>query len=194
MITTGAGTGGLASIPYQRGRIVRPLLDCDRAAIREYLTGLGQPWREDASNADTTRLRALVRAELVPIAERINPAFRETLARTMDLLADDDALTAIAASGRRFQAVVDADDPSLRSPDDVFSSVLTYCARTGQDLSGSRADLLRASVERGSHLPRREDRMRKAALSARRTSSSRPRASSSDAGDPVRQAASLGGG
>jgi tRNA(Ile)-lysidine synthase len=101
---TGAGASGLASIPYVRGRIVRPLLDCDRAAIREHLTALGQPWREDASNADTARLRALVRAEIVPIAERINPAFRETLARSIDLLADDDALLSRMASdfGRDF--------------------------------------------------------------------------------------------
>jgi tRNA(Ile)-lysidine synthase len=89
---TGAGAGGLASIPYVRGRIVRPLLDCERAAIREWLREIDQPWREDASNADTTRLRALVRAEIVPVAERVNPAFRETLSRSMDLLGDDDAL------------------------------------------------------------------------------------------------------
>jgi len=89
---TGSGAGGLASIPYVRGRIVRPLLDCDRAAVRDHLCGLGQPWREDASNSDTSRLRALVRAEIVPVAEKVNPAFRETLARSIDLLAGDDAL------------------------------------------------------------------------------------------------------
>ena len=89
---TGSGSTGLSSIPYQRGRIVRPLLDCDRAAIRAWLRELGQAWREDPSNSDTTRLRAAVRAEIVPVAERINPSFRETLARSIDLLAADDAL------------------------------------------------------------------------------------------------------
>lgn len=89
---TGSGAAGLSSIPYRRDRIVRPLLDCDRAAIRRYLEELGQPWREDVTNADTTHLRALVRAEMVPVAERVNPAFRETLCRSIDLLADDDAL------------------------------------------------------------------------------------------------------
>jgi len=89
---TGAGATGLASIPYMRGRIVRPLLDCDRADLRVYLDGLGQTWREDASNTDTTRLRALVRHQIVPVAEQVNPVFRETLARSLDLLAADDAL------------------------------------------------------------------------------------------------------
>jgi tRNA(Ile)-lysidine synthase len=89
---TGSAAGGLSSIPYVRGRIVRPLLDCDRAVIREWLSADAHPWREDATNADTTRLRAFVRAELVPLAERANPAFRDTLARSIGLLADDDAL------------------------------------------------------------------------------------------------------
>jgi tRNA(Ile)-lysidine synthase len=89
---TGSGPTGLSSIRYTRGRIVRPLLDCDRAALRDWLSGRGQAWREDASNSDTTRLRAHVRAEIVPIAERINPSFRETLSRSIDLLAADDAL------------------------------------------------------------------------------------------------------
>jgi len=89
---TGSGAGGLSSIPYTRGRIVRPLLDCDRADVRAYLKTIGQTWREDASNSDTTRLRALVRAQIVPVAEQVNPAFRETLARSIELLAGDDAL------------------------------------------------------------------------------------------------------
>jgi tRNA(Ile)-lysidine synthase len=89
---TGSGAGGFSSIPYVRGRIVRPLLDCNRAAVRAYLDDLGQEWREDVSNSDTSRLRALVRAQIVPVAEQVNPSFRETLARSIDLLAADDAL------------------------------------------------------------------------------------------------------
>jgi len=104
----GAGSGGLSSIPYRRGRIVRPLLDVDRLAIRTWLTELGQPWREDASNADTTRLRALIRSEIVPVAERVNPLFRETLARSIDLLAADDKLLATMADAfsRDFAEIV----------------------------------------------------------------------------------------
>lgn len=89
---TGSGTGGLSSIPFVRGRIVRPLLDCEREPIRDYLRELGQEWREDATNADTAHLRALVRHEIIPVAERVNPSFRETLARSIDLLADDNLL------------------------------------------------------------------------------------------------------
>lgn len=94
----GAGTGALGSIAAVRGRVVRPLIECERPAVRAHLRERGVAWREDATNADTSRARALVRAELLPVAERLNPAFRANLARTMDLLADDDALLSNMAS------------------------------------------------------------------------------------------------
>lgn len=115
---TGAGARGLASIPYRRERIVRPLLDCDRSSIRAYLTDVRQPWREDATNDDTSRLRARVRADLMPLAESVNPAFRDTLARTLDLLGDDDRLLGeMADAFARDFAEVDADGRVLFARD-----------------------------------------------------------------------------
>ncbi len=95
----GAGSGALASIARQRGRVVRPLIDCDREDVRAYLAEHALEWREDATNSDTARTRAFVRARLVPVAAELNPAFRVSLARTMDLLGDDDALLARMADG-----------------------------------------------------------------------------------------------
>lgn len=88
----GSGAGGLNALAPVRERIVRPLSDVDRDEVRSWLTAASHAWREDASNADTTRTRALVRAELVPVAEKLNPSVRSAIVRTMDLLADDDAL------------------------------------------------------------------------------------------------------
>jgi len=91
-LADGSGAGALASIRHRRGRIVRPLLDARRDLVRDHLRELGQDWREDASNSDTARRRALIRAEILPALERLNPAFRENMRRTMDLLADEDEL------------------------------------------------------------------------------------------------------
>lgn len=91
-LAQGAGSGGLASLGYCRGRIVRPLLDCTRADVVTYLTGLQQGWREDATNADTTRLRARVRADLMPVLRDINPRFDDAVARTLQVLGDEDVL------------------------------------------------------------------------------------------------------
>jgi len=91
-LVTGSGPGGLRAIPAVRGRIVRPLIAARRNEITTYLEALGQPWREDATNADTARLRAWVRHELKPLVERVNPSFGATLERTVRIVSDEDAL------------------------------------------------------------------------------------------------------
>jgi tRNA(Ile)-lysidine synthase len=91
-LVTGSGPTGLRSIAPVRGRIVRPLITTRRPDVTEYLHELGQPWREDVTNADTARLRAWVRHELLPLIESQNPAFDAVAARTMDILAEEDDL------------------------------------------------------------------------------------------------------
>ncbi|MFY9733501.1 MAG: tRNA lysidine(34) synthetase TilS, partial [Candidatus Acidiferrales bacterium] len=73
-IIRGTGPTGLASIypivdSPGGGAIVRPLLQIRRAELRDYLHERGQRWREDATNADQTRLRARIRTQLLPILE-----------------------------------------------------------------------------------------------------------------------------
>jgi tRNA(Ile)-lysidine synthase len=73
-IIRGTGPTGLASIyPTVEfpsgGVIVRPLLQIRRAELHGYLQERGQKWREDSTNADQTRLRARIRAQLLPILE-----------------------------------------------------------------------------------------------------------------------------
>lgn len=96
----GTGPGGFRGIRRQRENIVRPLLDCTRAELRDYLRELpedravldddGNRWREDATNADTDRFRAYVRANIVPRALEWNSALPQVLGRTMDQIADED--------------------------------------------------------------------------------------------------------
>jgi tRNA(Ile)-lysidine synthase len=74
-VIRGTGLTGLAGIypivdSPSGGTIIRPLLHVRRQELRDYLQGCGQEWREDATNADQTRLRARVRAQLLPILER----------------------------------------------------------------------------------------------------------------------------
>jgi tRNA(Ile)-lysidine synthase len=89
-LAQGAGATGLTSLRPTRDRIVRPLIDCSRVQVREYLEAIGQPWREDATNEDTDRLRAKVRAQLLPVLREVNPRFDESLARSLGVLADED--------------------------------------------------------------------------------------------------------
>ena len=70
----GTGLTGLAGIyPIVAapggGSLVRPLLDARRQDLRDYLRARGQEWREDATNVDQTKLRARIRARLLPVLE-----------------------------------------------------------------------------------------------------------------------------
>lgn len=91
-ILRGTGPRGLAAIYPVNGHVVRPLLEVRRAELREYLGNLGQPWREDASNYDRSRLRARLRHEVLPILERdVQPAVVNQLARLADMSREDEA-------------------------------------------------------------------------------------------------------
>jgi tRNA(Ile)-lysidine synthase len=80
-IFRGTGIRGLAGIHPASGTVTRPLLGFRRDELRKYLHGKKQPWREDASNRDTTKTRARMRASLLPLLEKeFNPAVVEHLA------------------------------------------------------------------------------------------------------------------
>ena len=108
----GTGPGGLASIPRRRGCIVRPLLDATRLELRAFLAEQhpgeepGTLWREDATNDDGSNFRSRVRTQLVPVMERLKPGFQHCLARTMDLIAEEDASLSSAADSLVYRNLV----------------------------------------------------------------------------------------
>lgn len=90
----GAGSDGLGGMNWcdpspadSRIRLIRPLLDCSRAELRQAATDLGVAFREDTSNQDPRFLRNRIRHELLPYLEReFNPQLRRVLQRTADIL------------------------------------------------------------------------------------------------------------
>jgi tRNA(Ile)-lysidine synthase len=77
----GAGARGLGGMHPRRGAVIRPLLDCRRAELQEYLAARGIDFVHDASNDDVNVPRNRVRAELLPMLERrFNPAIVDVLA------------------------------------------------------------------------------------------------------------------
>jgi len=77
----GSGLKGLASIyPVLDGWIIRPLLDCSGASIREYLKNKAIAYRDDSSNRDLRYARNRIRRELVPYLEN---HFNARLAHTI---------------------------------------------------------------------------------------------------------------
>lgn len=90
----GSGMTGLSGMGYinQRGYI-RPLLDIPATELRFWLKNRNIQWREDSSNSDTNFLRNRIRHQLIPLLETYNPAIRETINSTAEIIAiDNDGL------------------------------------------------------------------------------------------------------
>ncbi len=89
----GAGATGLSGIPGARGRFRRPLLGFSRARLREIADELSLPYTDDPANDDPRFLRSRLRNDLIPmIEEGYSDAFRENLARSAELVTQDDTL------------------------------------------------------------------------------------------------------
>ena len=79
----GSGAEGLSSIhPVVEGIVIRPLLECSRESVLEYLKHRGASFREDSTNMDVRYARNRIRLELRPyLEEHFNPQLVSTLAR-----------------------------------------------------------------------------------------------------------------
>ena len=92
-ILRGSGLAGLGGIHPQVEKIVRPLLSVSRADLRLYLKAHKQTWREDATNRDTSKMRARIRKKLIPLLKKeFQPRIVEHLASLANHARQDDAL------------------------------------------------------------------------------------------------------
>ncbi|WP_321290043.1 tRNA lysidine(34) synthetase TilS [uncultured Sunxiuqinia sp.] len=85
-LSRGTGIRGLSGIHPKKGRLVRPLLFASREQIREYAQTNQVPFREDSSNKELVHLRNLVRHQIIPLLEQINPAFKLNASKTAGIL------------------------------------------------------------------------------------------------------------
>jgi tRNA(Ile)-lysidine synthase len=88
----GAGARGLAAMPavsvLGQGRLLRPVLDLPREALRTYAAQAKVPWTEDPSNADTALDRNYLRQVVWPALLARWPGAPETLSRSAAHLGD----------------------------------------------------------------------------------------------------------
>ena len=102
----GTGLTGLAGIYPAAGMIVRPLLDLECEELRGFLSDLGQPWREDTTNQDTSRTRARIRHQLIPLLLRdFDPAVVTRLSRLAKHAREDETFWRLLED-ERFHSLV----------------------------------------------------------------------------------------
>ena len=154
-ILRGSGLTGLGGIHARVEKIVRPLLAVSRADLRLYLKTHKQTWREDATNRDTTKMRARIRKKLIPLLKKeFQPRIVEHLASLANHSRQDDALLNDLADERlRASLEIIPGGASIRIEDllpcNVQENVLAWmeqAASTG--LSGRLVRLIVSRVKR----------------------------------------------
>jgi len=140
----GTGVTGLAGIYPVAGLIIRPLLELGREELREFLSDLGQPWREDATNQDTSRTRARIRHQLIPLLLRdFDPAVVTRLSR-LAMHAREDETFWRSLEDERFHALVTRESSAAisLSVEDLLSPLPQLISAE----RGARDDLAASSI------------------------------------------------
>ncbi len=78
----GTGIRGLQGMAPENHQVIRPLLEITRKEILDYATKHKIVFREDSSNASDKYSRNLLRKEVLPVLEKINPAFEHHFVQT----------------------------------------------------------------------------------------------------------------
>lgn len=97
-LARGSGIAGVCGIPPVRGNVIRPLIGVTRAQVEEYCTCHGLDYVTDETNADTAYSRNLIRCQVIPALERVNPAMHRAVDRfTLCAREDSQFLDSLAA-------------------------------------------------------------------------------------------------
>lgn len=92
----GSGLAGLAGIPYykklQFGAVLRPLLDYKKKEIEVFAQQNNISHIYDDSNEDIKYRRNLIRNEVIPVLQQVNPNISETLSRSANICAQSNSI------------------------------------------------------------------------------------------------------
>ncbi len=94
----GSGLAGLAGMRHRNGQVVRPLLDCRREEIEDYLATKHATFCTDATNFDTQYRRNKIRQEVIPLLAELNPDIALTLHETALRLREVEAIYRLGLS------------------------------------------------------------------------------------------------
>ncbi len=92
-ITKGTGIKGLTGMQPKNGFIVRPFLEISKQEILDYTNENKVAFREDSSNASDDYQRNLIRHQIVPQLQKINPSLHATMISFIDRMNDYEILS-----------------------------------------------------------------------------------------------------
>jgi tRNA(Ile)-lysidine synthase len=127
-LVRGTGLPGLPGMAPVQGKLIRPLLFATKQQIMNFAGEEHIHWREDSSNESDYYRRNLLRHQIVPVLEQINPSLASTFQHTAERLQaantllraylDDWAKTAVEQTGGStfisIAAIEQAPEPALQ--------------------------------------------------------------------------------
>lgn len=88
-LAKGTGIKGLSGIPYERDRIIRPLLAVSRNCIEEYCKENELDYVNDSTNFGDDYARNRIRHHIIPLMKELNSGFLESVSQMTLLLKQD---------------------------------------------------------------------------------------------------------
>lgn len=110
------------------GHVIRPALGVGRAELRRMCDDAGWVWREDATNLDESRLRAAIRARVVPELERIRPGAAVRAGRAAGVVRGAAKVVSARAAGLLTDEMVWSRAELRREPEVVLGELLRLAA------------------------------------------------------------------
>lgn len=145
----GSGAHGLAGMRHRNADLARPLLDITRSDIEAYLRDRQLTPRRDPSNDQLEFARNRVRHVLLPAIDAFDPAAGRLLARTAELLGEDDQ--ALEEQTQRLRADLVNDPTAFRALPVALQRRLLRRLHPGLNLA--QVDGMRRRIAAGRQLP-----------------------------------------
>jgi len=147
----GTGARGLSGIPETRDDIFRPFLHVTREELAGYAETHHIKYVEDSTNAEDIAARNLLRHKVLPVLRELNPRAVENMARTAELLKEDDeALCRMAEDLLGRSCRMEGDTVCIRVElcrEAERAVVKRAIHKALSDLAGRRRDLTARHVE-----------------------------------------------
>ena len=89
-LARGSSLTGLCAIPYKRDKFIRPLLDCSRGEIEEYLKEQGLGFVTDSTNLNDDYTRNKIRHRIIPCLYEINGSFDRAFSKCLRSVIDSE--------------------------------------------------------------------------------------------------------
>ena len=77
------GYKGLIGIPFNKNKILRPLINTSKEEIEDYAVSNNISWRLDKSNNSNKYSRNKIRNEVIPLLKEINPSLGKSLTESL---------------------------------------------------------------------------------------------------------------